>query len=242
MASSTEFQPPWLTFLTKQASMPSGQDFVPKISNIFIEFLLSENDDAAAKAANQIDDSTRDSLNFVFQTIYDLAALVPYEDRKQDMLLQLIVELLKLPRKNFKGADGKVSKDLLVDELDLDVKTQDEYTQSCIEWINLSSSYARCIAASVDDHDKNAFKFPDVEICEALEPEHDPTPGIDTNFRVAIATRYIIVAGERIREDNVQWWDEHVPNWERKLEEFENGYESGFPEVAPRFETPPGEK
>ncbi|TGO77189.1 hypothetical protein BELL_0119g00170 [Botrytis elliptica] len=261
MASGTEIQPPWLTFLTKQASIPSGQEFVPKMSNIFIDFLLSDNDDTAAKTAKQIDDSTRDSLHFVFQTIYDLAALIPYEDRKQDMLLQLIVELLKLPRKTFKGVDGKVSKDLLgpnemhtdmmsdrlsrkarLDELDLGVKTQDEYTQSCIEWINLSAFYARCIAASVDDHDKNALKFPDVEICEALDPNHDPIPGIDTDFRVVIATQYIIVAGEKIREDNVQWWDEHVPIWERKLEEFENSYENGFPEVAPRFETPPGEK
>lgn len=113
MASGTEFQPPWLTFLTKQASIISCQDFVPKISNIFMDFLLSENNDAAAKAAKQIDDSTRDSLIFVFQTIYDLAALIPYKDPKQDMLLQLIVELLKLPRETFKGADGKVSKDLL---------------------------------------------------------------------------------------------------------------------------------
>ncbi|KAF7929553.1 hypothetical protein EAE99_004457 [Botrytis elliptica] len=260
MASGTEIQPPWLTFLTKQASIPSGQEFVPKMSNIFIDFLLSDNDDTAAKTAKQIDDSTRDSLHFVFQTIYDLAALIPYEDRKQDMLLQLIVELLKLPRKTFKGVDGKIVEESpmyhdinievkhdmwnarKVDELDLGVKTQDEYTQSCIEWINLSAFYARCIAASVDDHDKNALKFPDVEICEALDPNHDPIPGIDTDFRVVIATQYIIVAGEKIREDNVQWWDEHVPIWERKLEEFENSYENGFPEVAPRFETPPGEK
>ncbi|KAF5876935.1 uncharacterized protein Bfra_001293 [Botrytis fragariae] len=265
MASGTEIQPSWLTFLIKQASIPSGKEFVPKVLNIFIDFLLSENDDAAAKAAKKIDDSTRDSLFFVFQTIYDLAALIPYEDRKQDMLLQLIVELLKLPRKTFKGADGKVSKDLIVeesptyhdlnievkhdmwnarnvDELDLDVKTQDEYTQSCIEWVNLSAFYARCIAANIDDHDKNACKFPDIEIREALEPDYDPTPGIDTDFRVAIATRYIIVAGEKIREENFKWWDEHVPIWERKLEEFERSYENGFPEFTPRFETPPGEK
>lgn len=129
-----------------------------------------------------------------------------------------------------------------MDELDLDVKTQDEYTQSCIEWINLSSFYARCIAASVDDHDKNVFKFPDVEICEALESDYDPTPGIDTDFRVVVATRYIIIAGEKIREDGVRWWDEHASIWERKLEKIENCYENGFPEVAPRFETPPGEK
>ncbi|TGO21061.1 hypothetical protein BPAE_0245g00110 [Botrytis paeoniae] len=260
MASGTEIQPPWLTFLTKQASIPSGQEFVPKISNIFIDFLLSANDDAAVKAAKQIDDSTRDSLNFVFQTIYHLAALIPYEDRKQDMLLQLIVELLKLPRKTFKGVDGKIigesptyhdinieaKHDMWnargVDKLDLDVKIQDEYTQSCIEWINLSAFYARCIAASVDDHDKNACKFPDIEIREALEPDYNPTPGIDTDFRVAIATRYIIVAGEKIREDNVEWWDEHFPIWERKLEELEISYENGFPEVTPRFEIPPGEK
>ncbi|TGO55917.1 hypothetical protein BOTNAR_0234g00070 [Botryotinia narcissicola] len=247
MSSSTEIQPPWLTFLTKQASIPS-------------DFLLSENDDAAAKAAKQIDDSRRDSLNFVFQTIYDLAALIPYEDRKQYMLLQLIVELLKLPRKTFEGADSKIVEESppyndinievkhdmwnarKVDELELDVKTQDEHTQSCNEWINLSSFYARCIAASVDDHDKNTFKFPYVEICEALESDYDLTLGIDTDFRVVVATRYIIIAGERIREGGVQWWDEHVPIWERKLEEFENCYENGFPEVAPRFETPPGEK
>ncbi|TGO51952.1 hypothetical protein BCON_0151g00260 [Botryotinia convoluta] len=223
-------------------------------------FLLSENDDAAAKAAKQIDDSTRDSLTFVFQAIYDLAALIPYEDRKQDMLLQLIVELLKLPRKTFKSDNGKIVEESptyhdinievkhdtwnarKVDELDLDVKPQDEYTQSCIEWINLSAFYARCIAAGVDDHDKNACKFSDIEIREALEPDYDPMPGIDTDFRVVIATRYIIVAGEKIREDNVELWDEHVPIWKRKLEEFENSYENGFPEVTPRFEIPAGEK
>lgn len=129
-----------------------------------------------------------------------------------------------------------------MDELDLDVQTQDQYTQSCIEWINLSAFYARCIAADIDDHDKNSRKFPDVEICEALESDYDSTPGIDTDFRVLIAARYIIVAGEKIRDDNVKWWDEHVSIWEKKLEEFENWYENGFPEVIPRYEIPPGEK
>ncbi|KAF7954158.1 hypothetical protein EAE96_005289 [Botrytis aclada] len=260
MVSGTENQPPWLTFLTKQASIISGQKFVSEISNIFINFLLSEDDDAVAEAAKRIEDSTRDSLMFVFQTIYDLAALIPYEDRKQDMLLQLIVELLKLPRKTFKGDDGKVVEESpiyhdinmevkhdmwnarKVDEFDLHVKTQDEYTQSCIEWINLSAFYARCIAASVDDHDENACKFPEIDICEALEAYNDPSLGIDADFRVVVATRYITVAGEKIREDNVVWWDKHAPIWEKKLEEFENSYENGFPEVAPRFKTPPGEK
>lgn len=81
-----------------------------KISKIFIDFLLSENDDAAAKFAKEIDESTRDSLIFVFQTIYDLVALISYEDPKQHMLLQFIVELLKLPRKTFKSANGEVGK------------------------------------------------------------------------------------------------------------------------------------
>ncbi|TGO88654.1 hypothetical protein BPOR_0149g00080 [Botrytis porri] len=189
MASGTEIQPLWLTFLNEQTSTSSGQVFATEISKIFLDFLFSEDEDAVANAAKQINDSTRDSLISEFQSIYDLAALKPYEDPKQDMLLQLIVELLKLERKTFKGADGKE-----VDELDLDVKNNDEYTQLCIEWINLSAFYARCIAASVDDHDKNAYKFPDVEICEALEPDYDPAPGIDTDFRVVKATRYIIVA------------------------------------------------
>ncbi|KAF7951975.1 uncharacterized protein EAE97_001472 [Botrytis byssoidea] len=217
MSSSTEIQPPWLTFFTKQASIPSGQEFVPKISNIFIDFLLSENDDAAAKAAKQIDDSTRDSLNFVFQTIYDLAAFIPYEDRKQDMLLQLIVELLKLPRKTFEGADDKVSKDLLSpNEMHTDLMSD-----------RLSSKVLQV------KHDMwNARKS--TAIISLIY--------IDTDFRIVVATRYIIIAGEKIREDGVQWWDEHVPIWERKLQEFENCYENGFPEVTLRFETPPGEK
>ncbi|KAJ8067498.1 hypothetical protein OCU04_004842 [Sclerotinia nivalis] len=265
-AASIEMQQPWLTFLTEQASKPPHEKMVSDVVNMLKGFLLSDSENAALETAKQIDNYTvfgsltRRHLNFVFQTIYNLAALIPYEDQKQEMLLQLIVELLKMPRRSFTGPDGKMvdegpiyydvhmelKHDMWnarhVDELDLDYKTQDEYIQACIEWINLSKFYARCISEGLDDHDDKACKFPGYDIPESLEPQCKYMPGIDTDFRVMVATQYIIIAGEKIREDDIKWWDEHAPIWEKKLEQLENSYENGFPEVVPRFETPPGEK
>ncbi|CAD6444739.1 7645bf5e-8cef-4818-810a-18047dcf956a [Sclerotinia trifoliorum] len=265
-AASIETQQPWLTFLTELASKPNREKMVSDVVNMLKNFLLSDSENAASETAKQIDNYTlfgtltRRHLNFVFQTIYNLAALIPFEDQKQEMLLQLIVELLKMPRRSITHPDGKMVDEVPicydinmeikhdmwnarhVDEFDLDYKTQDEYTQGCIEWINLSKFYARCIAEGLDDHDDRACKFPGYDIPEALEQQFEYTPGIDTDFRVMVATQYIIIAGEEIRKDDIKWWDEHAPIWEKNLEQLENSYENGFLEVAPRFETPPGEK
>ncbi|ESZ96479.1 hypothetical protein SBOR_3101 [Sclerotinia borealis F-4128] len=258
--------PPWLAFLTKLGSGHSAQKMVSDIANILKDFLLSDSDNAAPETAKQIDNYTfygsitRSHLNFVFQTIYELAALISYEDAKQEMLLRLIEELLKMPKRVLTGVDGQmveegpiyydvhmeIKHDMWnarhVDEFELEYKTQDEYTQGCIEWINLSGFYARCIAAGLDDHDDDACKFPACDIPEALEPEYNYMPGIDTDFRVMMATQYIVIAGERAKKVMARWWEEHAPILEKKLEELEDGYENGFPDFVPVFEIPPGQK
>jgi hypothetical protein len=41
-------------------------------------------------------------LNAVYSLVFDLARLIPYKDSRQDMLVELILELRKLPPKPFK--------------------------------------------------------------------------------------------------------------------------------------------
>lgn len=110
--SSIENQP-WLTFLTKESSSPRQQKWAIDVLNILKEFLSDSKD--ASETAKKIDNytmfrsPTREHLLFTFQTIYDLAAFIPYEDPKQEKLMQLIAELLKMPRRSWEVADGKVS-------------------------------------------------------------------------------------------------------------------------------------
>lgn len=110
--ASTEMQP-WLTFLTKEASKPSVQKFVPDIANTIKDFLLSENENAASKTAKQIDTYPIPSpymhLSCVYWTIFDTAGTIPYNDSKQEKLLNLLIELLKLPPRKFKTETGDVS-------------------------------------------------------------------------------------------------------------------------------------
>lgn len=118
--------------------------------------------------------------------------------------------------------------------------TQEEYTKNCIAWINLSAFFARCIAAGLERDDPSACKFPSDDIPEALEPENEYMPGIDTDFRVMVATQYILIAEEKIRERLAESWAAHSEAWEKKLEELEDVYENGFLDAEPLFEIPPG--
>ncbi|KAF7933901.1 uncharacterized protein EAE98_003610 [Botrytis deweyae] len=264
MASTVETLP-WLTFLDREASNTSAQQFVPDVANILKNYLLSESEkNNALETAKQIDNYSVPSpyihLSTVYWMIFDTAAVIPYHDATQEKLLNLLIEMLRLPRRKFETETGEIAEERPiyyeefvnifneswnarhVDELDLDNKTQDEYTQACIEWVNISAFFARCYSAGLEKDSASACNFPENDIPEGLESKDSYVPGIDTDFRVMVATQYIVIAGDKIKEVSAKFWEEHSDAWEKKLKELENWYENGFPEVAPRFETPPGEK
>ncbi|ATZ53225.1 hypothetical protein BCIN_09g01030 [Botrytis cinerea B05.10] len=256
---------PWLTFLDKEASNTSAQDFVPDVANILKNYLISKTENNnALETAKKIDSYSVPSpymhLSSVYWMIFDTAAVIPYNDATQEKLLNLLIEMLRLPRRKFETQAGEIAEERPiyyeeffnifneswnarhVDELDLDTKTQDEYTQACIEWVNISAFFARCYSAGLEKDSASACKFPENDIPEALESKDSYVPGIDTDFRVMVATQYIVIAGDKIMKVSAKFWEGHSDVWEKKLQELEDWYENGFPEVIPRYEIPPGEK
>lgn len=105
---------PWLTFLDKEASNTSAQDFVPDVANILKNYLISKTENNnALETAKKIDSYSVPSpymhLSSVYWMIFDTAAVIPYNDATQEKLLNLLIEMLRLPRRKFETQAGEVS-------------------------------------------------------------------------------------------------------------------------------------
>lgn len=109
----------WLAYLNKEYLLFEGGLVEHDMSSIVKQMLLSEDQDNIARtAAHEIDDYWHrhlktDTFNFqkeepsffdfhtcLYNIILELPRFVPYNDPKQDTLVQLLVELRRLPSRS----------------------------------------------------------------------------------------------------------------------------------------------
>ncbi|KAL1970741.1 hypothetical protein VTN77DRAFT_2575 [Rasamsonia byssochlamydoides] len=117
-------------------------------------------------------------LSILYELVFDMARLLPYTDARQDTLVQLILELRKLPPKPCRiwnencivYTDEPVFPVVMEDNWNgnhaSDSKEQhygassSTWKQQCDEWVNFSSFLARCIESGVNDHYEDRCKYP----------------------------------------------------------------------------------
>ncbi|KAM5477231.1 hypothetical protein MauCBS54593_000504 [Microsporum audouinii] len=136
-----------------------------------------------------------------------MAEKLPYNDDRQDILVQLILELQNIPARpvkawngedRFAAADGmfsgcldnhwragNVSRDQLAKE-PLRVKQQFD------KWVNISSFIARCMEHRIEVDFPGAGKYQSIDICNGLREEHPA--GIERDTYVMVAAQYILLA------------------------------------------------
>ena len=112
---------PWIAFLDAQVAASDLYPVEYSLFKLLRSVLLSTDQAAIAEAAQHIDSYYHDEylpydplmrfeddkgvggfLNSLYELIYDLARLIPFNNSQQDVLIQLIVELRNLPPKPFK--------------------------------------------------------------------------------------------------------------------------------------------
>jgi hypothetical protein len=119
--ASSGTREPWVVYLDDEIEESGEDSSEDDLSKIMKRLLLSTSENAAADAAREFDEYYSQQflpsdplMKFsddkgmgaylwgLYQLIFDMGRLVPYNDTKQTNLVQLIVELRKLPPKTFK--------------------------------------------------------------------------------------------------------------------------------------------
>ena len=117
---NTAMEQPWISYLN---DITAGREAISRdrtsksLAKILLDTLLSTAESRAADGAHRIDSCFRDDaasnpllgilegkgmnpcLHELYTLVFDTACLIPYLDPIQDILVQLIVELHKLPPK-----------------------------------------------------------------------------------------------------------------------------------------------
>jgi hypothetical protein len=119
MLQTEKLNQPWLKWLEEDSKYYDEGSWQVNLNHILMEFLLSENSDAAA-AARQIDTNysqeyvaqdrlvvacldqgMENYLWFFYEILFSAVKLIPYDDARQKNLVQLLVELQRLPARPF---------------------------------------------------------------------------------------------------------------------------------------------
>ncbi|KAL8722778.1 MAG: hypothetical protein Q9225_000789 [Loekoesia sp. 1 TL-2023] len=198
--------------------------------------LLSDGDLAAANTVHQIDSFYQQEyltsdpllkfkddqgmerfLNGFFEAVFTLASLLPYADPNQGKLVNLLLELRKLPPRQLRiwNEDclvwvrepifGLVMEDNWNGNHPSDAKESSggdgerSFQEICDEWLNFSCFLARCIEAGLNNGYVDRCKYPSIDIPEGLEPDLPRGPKRDCKIMVAI--QYILLAGRVVAED-----------------------------------------
>jgi hypothetical protein len=100
--------------------------------------------------------------------------------------------------------------------------------QRCAAWLNLSSFFARVIAAGLFDGYDDWAKYPsvDIPIGLGLSNKWDQGPALLRECRILVATQYLTGIGSMLHADmveaNVERWSKAVwDTWRDKLREIE---------------------
>ena len=118
----------WMEYLDGEMATTEADPVTHCLAQIIRDTLLSTDESRAAGAAHRIDAYYQDEylpsdpflkfsddkgmagfLNSLYGLVFDVARLIPYRDALQDTLIQVIVELRKLPPKPCKIWDVRYS-------------------------------------------------------------------------------------------------------------------------------------
>ncbi|KDN66824.1 hypothetical protein CSUB01_03007 [Colletotrichum sublineola] len=260
---------PWIQFLDRELSQSTPEDVENGLCQIFRHLFTSPNASAATEAAQQVDGYYRDVylpsdpflkflddkgtagfLNTLYELVFDLARVVPYDHEQQQLLVQFLIELVKLPTREVKIWDrkclvyanepifGSVMEDNWNGSYPSDMFSSDApaIAESFKEWVNLSAFLARCIQSGRNDCFENWDKYPGVDIRKGLEETHEKGPRRDCLQLVAI--QYLLLAGEKLHGEMIvrhadgaekrQWGLGKWQLWAEKLQDIEEGQEEDF--------------
>ncbi|RYP66230.1 hypothetical protein DL769_006074 [Monosporascus sp. CRB-8-3] len=231
--SQSTTKEPWLAFIDNEFDIEGDPTRVDLLT-ILRDALLSVDEAAAKDAAHRIDSYYSDTffssdplvkfeedkgmasfLNTLWDAVFDLAELLPFDDPKQDRLVEVILELRKLPPKSFKIWQSNclvytnepvffmVQEDRWNGSFPHDFKGEPaavaEFQQRCNEWVNHQAFTARCTEAGIDT--EPFCKHPGYEIVNGLEKEYSLQA--ERNCKVMVAAQYILLAGRAVHETYV---------------------------------------
>ncbi|KAK2765316.1 hypothetical protein FQN54_008160 [Arachnomyces sp. PD_36] len=156
-------------------------------------------------------------ISFIIDMIVGPTPFIPYDDPKQDLLVQLILELRNLPRNPVKAWDGdhllppeETEFGELLHETwasrwaDSNREYPDpaKWKQRCDEWVNFSAFLARCVQARIDDDAFDIGKYPRMNIDDAVSSHI--TDEVKRNSWVMVAAQYVLLAGPVMDEEFIQ--------------------------------------
>lgn len=185
------------------------------------------------------DKGVEDFLGRLCHLSFHMGRLLRYDDTRQDAIVQLFLELRKLPQQRFQvyEVDSIIYHD---DPVYLDMKeefwnaffanndpakakdevTKAYYEKRCDEWANYCALLARLTTAGLNDQ----LKYPDIDIPLAFKD--DLAPGRLRDCRLMVAIQWILRAGKVIRKDvgnfnKSTWTIAAWKEWGRKLREID---------------------
>ncbi|WYZ36950.1 hypothetical protein EsH8_II_000456 [Colletotrichum jinshuiense] len=258
---------PWIQHLDEELSQSQPDVLGNGLCLILRRLVLSTNDSAATDAAQQVDEYYCDHylpsdpllkleddkgmeafLNTLYGLVFELACLVPYNHDLQQLLVNFVIELVKLPAKKVKIWNeeclvytkepifGSVMEENWNARYPSDSIASDDpaAAESYKEWLNLSAFLARCIQSGRNDSFENWSKYPGVDIPKGLEENHDQGPR--RKYLLLAALQYLLLAGEKLHSEFIsrhpdgsekrRWGLGKWQLWAGKLQEIAGGQET----------------
>ncbi|KAL2173716.1 uncharacterized protein P884DRAFT_210941 [Thermothelomyces heterothallicus CBS 202.75] len=247
-----EIKPGWQPVLDDilRTCNPESDDHIEYlIASLIKEYLLSNDDGAAAVFARRFDelygtvykpkfDGYRRSkkgwtgyLTIFYELLFRTAVQIQYDDPKQEKVIELLVELGKLPSRpakifeSFEWVDSQVwsSYPLLQRELYQvdagemclhcfgDLTNPDNLSslkRASAEYVNYHAFRARCLAAGLDAGEEGRFQSEVHSISVGLDPGVLDYKAPEIDCQVMAAAQYIVLAGDVIYAECVK---KHLP-------------------------------
>ncbi|ROW11478.1 hypothetical protein VMCG_01147 [Cytospora schulzeri] len=264
----------WRVELAREMSEDVADGVAVQFPSILLDLLTKwpvDGVEAAREAARRIDADYRDVylpsdpllrgqedkgmagyLSHLYGLVMSVATFIDCDDPLQDALVQLLVELRKLPPTVYKiwGEDclvytsdpifpdttedrwnanfGIAPSVLLSSGPPLDDSEKAAYERRCDSWVNFSSFLARCTAQGFYDDDSSLYKDASVDIPLGLGLEGESSPGKLGSCRLMVSLQWILHCGDKIRDNMIQsdkpkWNMGKWDQWVAKLKEIEEG-------------------
>ncbi|KAK0739425.1 hypothetical protein B0T21DRAFT_346739 [Apiosordaria backusii] len=244
-------EPLWVMRIEKDFFSEDNQTeyentIVPAIVQLLMSYLLSEDENAAAATAHKFDSMYEDLyllkyngsggrkkgwtgyLSFFYETVLHVSRYISYDDPLQDKIVQLLLELRKLPPHSakifadwewvdstvwhcdpqfidqFSDANPRVpplepsEENLKRNHPDEDPEDLETHEHYAMRWVNYFALYARCLLAGLLDGDISRLDPLLPPIDLALGPEKDRYVEKVLDAHVIAAANNILMVGDYI--------------------------------------------